>query len=118
MQAVQEKIGDVDVLIQTLDDRVSVVNQSHSGPAISDTSIQDRAKDAYVRAKSIIRAFAEDIGNDLGNLRIEEGANLSSMEVEFSMGFSTQLGVWVLGAQGQGALSVRMTWEMPKDEEG
>ena len=102
MKVIQEHIGDADVLIQAMDEKLDGVE------SLVDTGIEEDIQDAYVKAKTIIKNVAKDLGNDLNDFR--EESNVKQMEVEFSLGFSAQTNVWVIGAKTDSALKVKLTW--------
>ncbi len=113
MKVVKEQVGDTAILIQTMDDSLDVINESQDGPNIVDTSIDERVRDVYAKAKAIIRSVAEDIGGELASIRTD--ARPKGMEVSFNMGLSAEAGIWVLTARGDCALNVKMVWELGDD---
>ena len=114
MKTVKETIGNTSVLIQTMDEELEVINADQEGPDIVDTGIEEEMKEAYAKAKSVIKGLAEDMGNELGN--IQRDARPKQMEIEFNLGLSAQAGVWILGAKTDYALKVKMTWEIGEKE--
>jgi hypothetical protein len=112
MKTIKDTVGGAAILIQALDDDLEVVNDT-SGPALFETGIEDRLKDAYARAKSVIREIAEDMGAELGDWRSPNRPK--QVEVAFNLGFSAEAGVWIVTGKGECALNVKMTWEMQMD---
>ncbi len=109
MKAVRETIGSISVLIQTMDEELEVIGVTQEGPDIVDTGIEDEIKEAYAKAKAVIKGIAEDIGAELHTLQAE--ARPKQMEIEFNMGFSAEAKAWIVGAKTDYALKVKMTWE-------
>ena len=114
MKAVKETIGNTSILIQTMDEELEVIGTKEGGPDIVDTGIEDKLKEAYGKAKSVIKSIAEDIGDELNSLQINKRPK--QMEIEFNIGLSAEAGVWVLGAKNDYALKVKMTWESETGE--
>ncbi|WP_339138418.1 MAG: CU044_2847 family protein [Candidatus Electrothrix sp. GW3-4] len=102
MKVIRERIGETDVLIQAMDDRLEGLNVP------VDTGIEDDIQDAYAKAKTVIKNMAKDLGNDLNKFREESG--VKQMEVEFSLGFSAQTKVWVIGVKADSVLKVKLIW--------
>lgn len=115
MKAVKETIGNVTILIQMVDEDLEIVGESQSGYATRPTGIADEIKDAYAKAKLVIRNIAEDIGAELKSLHAN--ARPKEVEMEFNMGLSAQAGVWILSGTGDYALKVKMTWELGANEQ-
>lgn len=46
-----------------------------------------------------------------------EQKNLSIMEIEFGLGFNTELKIYVVGAKAEGSLRVKLAWKCSIDEE-
>jgi hypothetical protein len=109
MKAVKETIGNTSVLIQTMDEELEVIGAPQEGPDIVDTGIEEEIKEAYAKAKAVIKGIAEDIGTELNTLQAE--ARPKQMEIEFNLGLSAQARVWIVGAKTEYALKVKMTWE-------
>ena len=109
MKAVKETIGDTLVLIQTMDESPEIVGGTDEGPDIVDTGIEEELKEAYAKAKAVIKGIAEDIGGGLNALQVE--TRPKQMEIEFSLGLSAEAKAWVIGAKTDYALKVKMTWE-------
>ena len=108
MKVIQERIGDSDVLIQAMDNELEVINAENDGPALVPTGIKEDIQDAYAKARDVIKNVAKDFSNDLNDFREESG--VKQMEVEFSLGFSAQKNIWVVGAKVDSALKVKLTW--------
>ncbi len=109
MQVIREKIGETHVLIETMDAEMEVIGAPPTRRNTKEVSISSEVEDAYRKAKSVIRSIAEDIGDDMG--RVAEAARPSSVELEFSMGFSSKVNSWVLTGQGEFVLKVKLKWE-------
>lgn len=109
MKAVKETIGNTSVLIQTMDESPEIVGGADEGPDIVDTGIEEELKEAYAKAKAVIKGIAEDIGRGLNTLQAE--ARPKQMEIEFNMGLSAEAKAWIIGARTDYALKVKMTWE-------
>ncbi len=110
MKTVQETIGNTSILIQMFDDDVDVIGAGEKGPDIVETGIEETLKDSYTKAKAVIRGIAEDMTTELGNIRTN--AHPKQIEIEFTIGLSAQLGIWVLGAKNDYALKVKMSWDI------
>lgn len=114
MKTIRETIGNASILIQMIEDyELEVVNETQEGPNIIDTGVEEEVKEAYSKAKAIIKGFAEDIGTELETVRTN--ARPKQMEIEFNMGLSAQAGVWILGVKNDYVLKVKMTWELGKN---
>jgi len=113
MKAVKETIGNTSVLIQTMDEKLEIIGATPKGPDIVDTGIAEDVKEAYAKAKMVIRGIAEDLGAELGNIRTD--VRPKQMEIEFTMGLSAEAKAWILGVKNDYALKVTMTWESGKE---
>jgi Trypsin-co-occurring domain 1 len=111
MQVVKDAVGETTVFIQTVDDDLEIINSTSDEPDIIDTSIEDRVQSAYVKARSLIKRIAEDIGEDLGAAHAMGSAQLKQVEVSFSLGFAAKADAWILGTSGQYTLNVKIVWE-------
>jgi hypothetical protein len=113
MKAVKETVGKTSVLIQTMDEKLEVIGATQKGPDIVDTGIEEDVKEAYAKAKAVMRAIAEDLGAELGNIRTD--VRPKQMEIEFNMGLSAEANAWIIGVKNDCALKVKMTWETEKN---
>lgn len=112
MKVIKDNIGGVSVLINAIDDPVR--NISGVEPDIVETQNR-KIEDAYNTAKTIIKNFAKDMGQEFNTLKMEKDSiPPQQMEVEFNLGFSAQAGIWILGIQNDYALKVKMIWETEK----
>jgi hypothetical protein len=109
MKTVSTNIVSTPVLIEVITDNVEVIGPGNPGRRTRTTSIEDQIADAYADAKETIAAIAKDIGTQLDSLT--EGSRPKQVELEFSMGFSINAGVWVLTAKGESTFKVKMTWD-------
>lgn len=114
MKVIKETIGNVNILIQTMDNDLEVINETQEGPAIIDTSIEDKLQEIYTKAKLVIRNMAEGIGSEL--VKIAPLPRPKQVELEFTMGISAQAGIWILSSGGEHTLAVKMIWELAGDE--
>lgn len=63
-------------------------------------------------AFAVTEKLADEAAAMLGRLRSQPGqANLAGMEVEFGLGFNTELQVYVVGAKADASLHVKLTWQ-------
>ena len=109
MKAVKETIGNISVLIETMEEIPEIVGRTDEGPDIVDTGIEEELKEAYAKAKGVIKGIAEDIGTGLNAIQAE--ARPKHMEIEFTMGLSAEANAWIIGAKTEYVLKVKMTWE-------
>ena len=66
-------------------------------------------------AFSVTEKLAGEAAAMLGRLRSQPGqGGLSGMEVEFGLGFNTELQVYVVGAKADASLHVKLTWNPDK----
>jgi hypothetical protein len=115
MKVLQERIGDANVYIQTLDDDLIIVGMSGSGRATTTTSLEDDVRAAYQKVKSVVRDIAGDFGKELKNL----GGQVcpSQVEMEFSLGLSAEGKiVWLVTGKGEFGLKVNITWNLAANE--
>ena len=62
-------------------------------------------------AFNVTEKLAGEAAAMMGRLRCQPGqAGLSGMEVEFGLGFNTELQVYVVGAKADASLHVKLTW--------
>ena len=62
-------------------------------------------------AFAVAEKLAGEAAAMLGRLRSQPGqGGLSGMEVEFGLGFNTELQVYVVGAKADASLHVKLTW--------
>lgn len=115
MKVLQEKIGNADVFIQTLDDDLIVVGSSQPGRATTETSIEDDVRAAYGKVRSVVRDIAADFGSELKNLGGQ--VSPSQVEMEFSLGLSAEGKiVWLVTGKGEFGLKVNITWNLAANE--
>lgn len=69
--------------------------------------------DAQIAAAfGVAERLAAEAGTMLGRLRAQpDQAGLSGLEVEFGLGFNTELQVYVVGARADASLHVKLTWQ-------
>lgn len=109
MKVIEEKIGDVTVFIQTIEENsFEIMNETSEKPNLMDTGIEEELKGAYTKLKSTIRNLVEDIANEFNDNSSNNFPD--KMEIEFNMGLSTQAGIWIIGVQNDYALKVKMIW--------
>ncbi len=116
MKAITDKIGNVTVLIQSLDDGLDVVDNG-SEPAIIETSIPERVVSIYSEIKSTITNIADDIGSELNKLG--KKTKPSQVDMEFNVGISSEgkagidkIIVLGLSVKGEYAFKVKMIWDL------
>ena len=116
MKAIKDKVGNVTVLIQTLDDELEVVG-SESEPKIIETSISEKVQSIYSEIKSTITNIADDIGAELNKLG--KKTKPSQVEMEFNVGVSSEGKVGIdkivvlgVSAKGEYAFKVKMIWDL------
>lgn len=68
---------------------------------------------ALVKAKDVVMVVAKKLGES-----VDEIENLSEMEIEFGIGFSQKLDLWLFDAGSEQTLKVKLklTKQKPKDE--
>ena len=111
MKVLQEKIGNADVYIQTLDDDLVVVGTTESVRATTPTSLEADVRAAYQKVKSVVRDIAGDFGAELKN--IGGAVTPSQVEMEFSLGLSAEGKiVWLVTGKGEFGLKVNITWNL------
>ena len=113
MKMIRERIGDTDVLIQTIEKEYinsgSTKGIIPTGKETKETGIEENIQGAYSKAKSLIKNIAEDLGRELDSVR--ETAQVKQMEVEFSIGFSAEAKPWVVfTTKADSSLKVKLIW--------
>lgn len=110
MPAIRETIGKTEILIQTVD--VEVLGDQSGKYGTTTTSVSpEEIKDVYTRAKSVIKAIAEDVGTEMSKLG-KDVKGPSTVDLEFHLGFSAKANAWFLSAGGEYALAVKMSWDL------
>ena len=111
MKAIPETIGNTKVLIQAMDDDPVIIHPDGDETASSfeNSGVTEDLKNAYDKAKTVIKDIAVDLGQELNNIR--EDAHVKQMEVEFSLGLSAEAKAWVIGAKADSALKVKLIWQ-------
>lgn len=109
MPAIKESIGNTEVLIQTTD--IELIGAEDDFGTTTTSVDPKEIENVYGRAKSIIRAIAEDIGADLKGMG-QNAIKPNKVEMEFNLGFSARANAWFISAGGDYALAVKMTWEL------
>ena len=98
-----------------MEDNLVIVGESRGGRATQLTGVQDDVKEAYNKAKLMIKSIAQDIGEELES--ISNRARPKQVEMEFNIGISAQVGpVWILSGKGEYGLKVKMIWELTSNE--
>lgn len=74
---------------------------------------QKTLEKALIKAKDAVTAVAKKLGESANEIE-----NLSEMEIEFGIGFSQKLDLWLFGAGSDQTLKVKLkiTKQHPKDE--
>jgi hypothetical protein len=114
MQTVRASIGDAEVLIEAIDSDVEILGAPAGTRATQATGMADDLRRSYAQAKSVIREIADDIGNELHQLAAS--SRPSGLQIEFDLGFSAQVGAWVITGKGDCSLKVAMTWNFADDD--
>ncbi len=81
MRVARTTIGDADVLIETVSDELDVVGGGAKRQTQL-TGIDDTLKDAYDRARHVIKMIAQDVASDLKDVL----ATSKGIQLEFSRG--------------------------------
>lgn len=111
MKAIQEKIGDVQILIQAIDEEIEVLGEAQNKRDTRTTGTGDKLKKTYDKLQSVLKTLAEEVGSHLKN--IESSSRPKQVEAEFKLGLSAQFGpVWLLSGKGDYSIKVKMTWEL------
>jgi hypothetical protein len=109
MIAAKTMIGKQGVLIQVDNSDIAILG-AQKGRKTALTSIETDLEDAYDRVKGVITNIAADFAD-----RFKEIVNSGhGLEMEFSVGLSAKTGLIFIGAEGQAAFKVKMTWERAK----
>ena len=113
MRAIETKIGDARVLIETIAEDVNVIafreKEKDRGRQTVTTSVQDDIMTAYDNLKAVIGSIAEDIGQRLRSLT--EEARPKQTEMEINLGFSGEANAWIVTGKAEAALKLKMIWE-------
>ena len=108
-QLIEVEIGGESLYIHPQFDDESIEVVSYSGePRVAHTGVKQGLEKAYAKAKSSIFALAADLDEDVRNLPSDQGPK--QIDVEFSLGFSTQVNGWVIGAESDSAVKIKFTW--------
>jgi|SRR5580704_11642607 hypothetical protein len=113
MQAVRTSIGGTEVLIESMDNEVEVLGGPPGERATQTTSLADDLRRSYAQAKAVIREIAADVGDEVH--KVTAAARPAEVQLEFDLGFSAQLGAWIIAGKGDCALRVTMTWKFSDD---
>jgi hypothetical protein len=114
MKVIQETIGNTTVIIQMLEEDVEFINGS-VGRETEPTGIGDSIEGVYDKMKKLIKEVAVDFGNELRTLKSLQKPK--TIEIGFQIGMSASVGpVVILGAGISNGLSVKMTWDLKKDD--
>lgn len=114
MEAIRQTVGNIDVLIETLESDLDVVADNRPVRRTVETGIEDQLEEAYAQAKTLMANIATDIGTEIEQLT--DTARPNKLEMEFSMALSAKYGVWILSGQGEAIFKVKMTWEAAINE--
>lgn len=115
MKVIQEKIGNAEVYIQTLDERIDIVGNSGTERATQATSLEDDIRAAYTKIRLVVRDIAADFGAELKTI----GGQVNPKEVpmEFSLGLSAEGKiVWLVSGKGEFGFKVNITWDLSTNE--
>jgi hypothetical protein len=111
----KENIGNITIAIQTLEGSFEILNEeTATGRATQLTGVGDKMENLYGKLKVMLREIATDLGSEFKN--IQANSRPKSVEMEFQIGLSAEVGpVWLLGAKGNYAMKVKMTWDLEKN---
>lgn len=110
MRVVRDVVGGATVLIQVVDD--DLVDLTQSSEAYEPHSLEDKLAGAFLEARSVIRSIANDFATDFQT--VPEASRPKQVDVEFSLALSMQGSMWILTSKGEGALKVKMSWELKR----
>jgi Trypsin-co-occurring domain 1 len=108
-QLIEVEIGGEPLFIhpQFEDEPVEILGYSGE-PRVAHTGVKQGMERVYARAKSSILALATDFDEDVRNL--PDGQGPKQIDVEFSLGFSTQANGWVIGATSDSTIKIKFSW--------
>lgn len=113
MKFIKEDVAGTAIYIQVSDEPIEVEEYNVSERSTKTTSVKSRVENMYTDTKEVIHNLAEDMGNNLANIKSE--SKPSKVEMELNIGFSAEAGVvWLLNAEGQAGLKVKFTWDLSK----
>jgi hypothetical protein len=115
MQVVKSKIGNAEVLIQSVDEDIDILGETVSADVDRSVS-QSKAvgasrhvsiADAFDQAKGVIFSVAEQCGQEYNSLPVKP----SEFSLEFSLKFAGKGNAWVFSFEGESVLKVSMAWK-------
>jgi len=109
MKAIVAHVKGRDILFEAIEEPVEIIGSKARGRQTQSTGITEDVSDAYDRAKRIIYDIAEDIGQQL--VETADSIKPKKLEIEFSMGFSAEGGIWIISGKANAGLKVKMVWE-------
>ena len=98
---------------------IDLVEGDDTGRVTRGTKDQIRKlTDEQVReAFGVVEFMAGHAAEMLGRLQAKpEQKDLAGVEMEFGLGFNTQLKVYVVGAKTEASLKIKLTWERAEEE--
>ena len=111
MKVIEEKIGNATILVQALDEELEIIGKKQEGRSTHVTGVNDKLQEAYKEIKVAIRSIAQDIGQELSE--IKETTCPKQVEMEFNMGISLKAGpIWLLSGSGNYGLKIKMIWSL------
>ena len=112
MQAITTMAGDMEVLLEVVDDHIEIEGDGRTGRQTRTTGIEDRVLDAMAMAKKVVKNIASEFGEGLLDLDLAIRPKL--LEMEFNMGFSLEAGKWLVCGKSDFGIKVKLSWGLGK----
>ncbi|MDR0493099.1 MAG: hypothetical protein LBH74_05625 [Nitrososphaerota archaeon] len=108
MKVVKTKVGNTEILIQTIEDeRLGLNLDQTSGRRTEPTASKNIiSSDAFEKAKNIIIEIAKEVELGIKEHRL----NPSKFEIALSLSLSANAKFWIIGGEASSILKVKMQW--------
>lgn len=116
MEIIQDTIGDVQIMIQTIDrNQTELIFQEKDDDFNTiPTSVSTKLEDVYSRGKTLIRKVTEDMSDEFEELSKSSNTFLpSEFKITFELGFSKKANAWIFSTGGDCTFSIELTWKKP-----
>lgn len=114
MKVIKNKVGNTEINIQLMDDNFELLAKQGERTT-TPTSVAEKLDSIYDDIQSTIKSIASEMGEKLRTINSKHKPK--EVELEFQLGVSAEVGtVLVVSGKGEYTMTVRMTWDLSKDE--
>jgi hypothetical protein len=108
MRVVSATIGSNEVLLETIDENIELVG-GKKVRATKTTGFEDKFDASWYRAKEVVASISKDVKGTIEE--ISKHNQPQHIELEFNLGFSSKLDMWVVTGEGSCGFKFKLQWD-------